>query len=48
MKEMYPAKITKREHQAIVEYRATINPSAETEGQAVIPVTRLLAPMFED
>ena len=39
---VYPVKITKREHQAIVEYRTTENPSAETADLAVIPVRRLL------
>ena len=44
---MFPVEITKREHGAIVEYRTTKNPSAETANLVVIPVRRLLEMMIK-
>ena len=48
MKEEGPVRITKGQYLAIVECRATETPSAKTEGQAAVALTRLLEPIFKN
>jgi hypothetical protein len=44
---VFPVEITKKEHRAIIEYRTTKNPSAETADLVLIPVSRLLVMMIK-